>query len=79
MSDGKTLCRWETYPYTAHDKRSRTVEHRVCVLTYDSGFVDVLHDRREEATDGEWKTVEAFEVRDHGVRYEKRRDGVLAE
>jgi len=79
MAEEYTIAVWAHYPFTSYDKRGRTVEHRVRVVAYDTGFVDVLHERNERYTNDGWVTVEVVEVRDQGVRYEKRRDGVLSE
>jgi len=79
MGDEYTIAMWTSHPFTAHDKRDRSVDHRVRVLVYDTGFVDVLHERRLNHTDSGWSTVHVVEVRDSGVRYERHREGVMSE
>jgi hypothetical protein len=64
-------------PYTNYDKRHIRVEHRVRVLVYDEGTVDVLHERRrdDDGQRGDWKSVDVLEVRQHGVREVSVREG----
>ena len=77
MSDEYTLAEWSEYPYTSYDKRSREVRHRIKIIRYGERSSDVIHQRSEE---GEaWKVVEAVELREHGMRPNKIRDGVLSE
>jgi len=81
MSDTITIASWTEMPYTSHDKRHIKIEHRVRVLAYEGGLTDIQHERRENDRGNrtEWVEVEVVEVRDHGTRREKRREGVLQE
>lgn len=81
MTDSYTVATWTEMPYTSYDKRHIRVEHRVRVLVYDEGHIDMVHERRrdDDGQRGEWKGVDVLEVRPHGVREESIREGVLAE
>jgi hypothetical protein len=76
-----TIGEWTERPYTSHDKRHIEVHHRVRVLVYQD-VADVLHERRThdgETHDPDWQVVETVEIRDHGARKQRHRDGVLEE
>lgn len=81
MTEAVTIASWTEHPYTGYDKRHIKIEHRVRVLRYDGGFADVHHERRRNAhgTCSEWVDVAVVELRDHGMRRETVRDGVLSE
>jgi len=81
VTDSYTVATWTEMPYTSYDKRHIRVEHRVRVLVYDEGHIDMVHERRrdDDGQRGEWKGVDVLEVRPHGVREESIREGVLAE
>ena len=81
MTDSVTIASWTEHPYTSYDKRHIRVEHRVRVLAYDGGFADVQHERRknDRGTTTDWVTVDVVELRDHGLRRQKLREGVLQE
>ena len=81
MTDTYTVATWTDAPYTSYDKRHIRVEHRARVLVYDEGTVDVVHERRrdDDGQRGDWKGVDALEIRPHGVRKESLREGVLSE
>jgi hypothetical protein len=82
MTETVVIASWTEHPYTSHDKRHITVEHRVRVLAYDGGFADIQHERRRrdknKILDG-WKEVAVVELRDHGMNYRTVRGGVLQE
>ena len=77
MSDDTVLASWTTSPYTSYDKRHIAIHHRVRVINYDADSTDVVHERREG--DDDWTTVAVVEIRQHGMTFQKLRDGVLAE
>lgn len=81
MSDTETLATWTESPYTSYDKRHITVKHRVRVIRYEGGFADVIHQRQvqDDASAVEWEEVKRTELRDHGMRTQKVRDGLLEE
>lgn len=80
MTQEYTVAEWETHPYTSYDKRSRTVYHRVRLLVYDDGNVDVCVERKIPA-EGlvKWTAVDVYEVRPHGVNHLDVQDGVMQE
>ncbi|ELZ96644.1 hypothetical protein [Haloferax sulfurifontis] len=63
----RLLASWEDAPYVSYDRRSAVVEHRIRLVVYDDGNVDVVHevrsddDRADEPA--EWTPKEAHEVR----------------
>jgi hypothetical protein len=66
-----TVATWTTAPYTGHRKRGWTVDHRVRVLSYEHGGVDVVHECRSGDDPGigdDWTEVRVVEARDHGLR-----------
>jgi hypothetical protein len=80
MSDDVTIGRWSESPYTSYDKRHITIDHRVRIIDYGGGMVDVVHERRQNDGDrGEWEQVAYAEVREHGMTHRKVRDGVMSE
>jgi hypothetical protein len=80
MTETYTVAEWETHPYTSHDKRSRTVYHRVRLLVYDEGTIDVVAQRKIPAIGSdEWTAVDVYEVRPSGVSHIDVHDGVMAE
>lgn len=65
------VAEWTDHPFTSHDKRRATVEHRVLVEAYDGVGVDVRHEVRCRDLDGypsEWTAAEVFEARPHGIQ-----------
>lgn len=71
-SDQRTVAHWTEYPYTAYEKRSYEIEHRVVIEHYGSVGTDVRHEVRsadDDSVPDEWAEVEAYEVRDHGLRH----------
>jgi len=81
VTDTYTVATWTEAPYTSYDKRHIRVEHRVRLLAYDEGHIDVVHERRQDddGQRGEWKAINVWEVRANSVREESLREGVLAE
>jgi hypothetical protein len=80
MTDTVTIASWTEHPYTSHDKRHITVEHRVRVLHYDGGHADVQHERRRRDKNkviDDWTTVEVAELRDHGLERRKLKGSVF--
>ena len=81
MTDAYTVASWTEMPYTSYEKRHIGVEHRVRVLVYDEGTVDVVHERRlnEDNQRGDWESADVLEVRPHGVREHSLGEGVASE
>lgn len=74
--DTYTVAEWETYPYTAYDKRNWTVYHRVRLVCYDRNTADVVVERKipkEGLTT--WTEVESYELRAHGVTHVEKAGG----
>lgn len=80
MTDSYIVATWTEAPCTSYDKRHIRVEHRVRVLVYDEGHIDVVHERRrDDGQRGDWKGVKVLEVRPHDVRERSLRVGVPEE
>ncbi|WP_148708249.1 hypothetical protein [Haloferax sp. Atlit-12N] len=67
MTDSRLLAEWTDRPYVSVRRRNAVVEHRIRLLAYDHGGVDVVHEVRSDddrATEpAEWTRREAHEVR----------------
>lgn len=75
MTDTYTVAEWSELPYTSHRRRGAVVEHRVRLIVYDGGCLDVLHEARGDAdasVPGEWTPVVVYECRDGNVTRLKR-------
>ena len=81
MSETKrTLAEWTESPYTAYDRRSEVIQHRVVVIHYARVVADVVHEVRSSDSDkvpDEWTELDAVELRDHGLRDRDGRTEVL--
>ena len=70
MGDTHTVAEWTEAPYTDHERRDAVVQHRVRMVVYDGGFVDVVHECRgdsEAPVSETWTTLVAYEYRDGRV------------
>jgi len=79
VTETHTVAEWSELPYTDHKRRGAVVEHRVRLIVYDGGSIDVLHQARGDAdapVPDEWTTVVAYEYR-HGNVTRLRRGKVL--
>ena len=74
----RLLASWSEKPYVSHRRRSTVVEHRLRLIVYSDGNVDVVHDiragRRNDREPEEWAEAEIYEVRGGRVRKTHRRD-----
>lgn len=71
MSETK-VCEWTESPFTAYDKRNWRFRHRIIIESFRGAGVDVRHDKRLEKggyDKEEWKTIEVYEARQHGVQH----------
>ena len=75
-SETYTVAEWETHPYTSHDKRHRTVHHRIRLMWYSSDMADVVVERKipDEGLTS-WTEVEIYELRPHGVTHVSKSEG----
>lgn len=66
--DNWFIAEWTRNPYTAHDKRHITVEHRVVADNIPGVGVDIRHEIRcPDRGEPDWNAIEVWEFRDHGV------------
>jgi hypothetical protein len=75
VTETYTVAEWSEMPYTDHRKRGAVVEHRVRLIVYDAGSIDVLHQVRgddDAAVPAEWNTLVAYEYRNGNVTRLKR-------
>lgn len=62
------IAEWKRNPYTGIRNRHITVEHRVIADNHPGVGVDIQHQiRSKDRGNGEWKNIEVWEFRDHGV------------
>jgi hypothetical protein len=76
--DERVVAEWTEMPFTSHDKRSWTVQHRVVAESFAGTGVDVRHEVRSDEADGvpdDWTSAEVYEAREHGVSKITRADG----
>lgn len=68
---------WEEKPYVSHRRRGAVVEHRVRLIAYSDGNLDVVHDIRSEddrtAVPEHWVEAEVYEVRGGRISKTRRR------
>ena len=75
MSNELTLAEWTEMPYTSHERRGDTVEHRVVVESHGDVGADARHEVRSEDADhmpSTWTAAEVVEARPHGLERVKR-------
>lgn len=66
--DERLIDSWTSKPFTSVRKRSIRVEHRLLLVAYPSGDVDVCHQVKCPRRDvDDWTDAEVYEVRDHGI------------
>lgn len=66
--DNWFIAEWSRNPYTGVRKRHITVDHRIVADNIPGVGVDIRHQIRcEERGQIEWKDIEVWEFRDHGV------------
>jgi hypothetical protein len=74
----RVVASWSERPYTAYDKRSWAIEHRIVVEAHPGAGVDVRHEVRSDDADGvsaEWTEAEVYEAREHGLDKITRAEG----
>lgn len=66
--DERILASWKNKPYTGINKRYITVHHRIRLVYYDDGLVDVSHEIRVPDKEiDKWRLAKKWELREHGI------------
>jgi len=69
------VLQWSTKPFVGHRHKYETVECRI-VVEYSAGVgADLILEARSDDTGhfaDDWEPVEAIEVREYGVRHDRR-------
>jgi len=69
------LRRWADKPFHGVSHRHEAVEQRIVIEYHHGVGVDILHEARSDDTPkfgDDWSVVQRFEVRDTGMRYDRR-------
>lgn len=69
MSNERQIASWSENPYTGIGKRHITVKHRILAEWIPGVGADIRHEIRcPERGQEDWKAIEVWEFRDHGVQ-----------